>query len=255
MPLTLLAVRCLSDNYAYLIHDPATGATGVVDVPEAAPVIEAMTAKGWALSDIFLTHHHYDHVDGVAELRAATGAAVWGARADAHRLPPLDHALAEGDSIAFGSEHGTVLEVSGHTVGHIAFYFLDSQLAFTADSLMALGCGRLFEGTPDQMWTSLCKLTALPEEIRICSGHDYLAANAAFAQSVDRDNPALAARVAGLDTLRAQSAPMAIATLAEEKATNPFLRASDPSMKSSLGMAGATDAETFAELRARKDRF
>ncbi|SUZ30941.1 Hydroxyacylglutathione hydrolase [Roseibaca ekhonensis] len=255
MPLTLLAVRCLSDNYAYLIHNPATGATGVVDVPEAAPVIDAMTAKGWALSDIFLTHHHYDHVDGVAELRAATGAAVWGARADAHRLPPLDHALAEGDSISFGSEHGTVLDVSGHTVGHIAFHFPDSQLAFTADSLMALGCGRLFEGTPDQMWTSLCKLAALPDDTRICSGHDYLAANAAFAESVDRDNPALAARVAGLDKLRAQSAPMAIATMAEEKATNPFLRASDPSMKSSLGMDRATDAETFAELRARKDRF
>ena len=255
MPLTLVAVRCLSDNYAYLVNDPETGATGVVDVPETAPIIDAMTAYGWALSDIFLTHHHHDHVDGVEELRAATGATVWGARADAHRLPPLDHALAEGDRIAFGSEHGTVLEVPGHTVGHVAFHFPDSQLAFTADSLMALGCGRLFEGTPDQMWSSLCKLAALPDDTRICSGHDYLAANAAFARSVDGDNPALAARVDELDWLRAQGTPMAIATLAQEKATNPFLRASDPQLKASLGMAGANDAETFAELRARKDRF
>lgn len=255
MPLTLLAMRCLSDNYAYIIHDPASGATGVVDVPESAPIIEALTAEGWTLSDIFLTHHHYDHVDGVEDLRAATGAAVWGARADAHRLPVLDHAVAEGDSIAFGGELGTVLDVSGHTVGHLAFHFPDSQLAFTADSLMALGCGRLFEGTPDQMWASLCKLTALPDDTRICSGHDYLAGNAAFARSVDGDNPALAARIDGLDALRAQGAPVAVATLAQEKATNPFLRATDSDLKDSLGMTGATDAETFAELRARKDRF
>ena len=255
MPLTLLAVRCLSDNYAYLIHDPQSGRTGVVDVPEVAPIVDAMTARGWALSDILITHHHHDHIDGVAELQAATGATVWGARADAHRLPPLAHALAEGDPLPFGSDTAQVLDVSGHTLGHIAFYFPRSELAFTADSLMALGCGRLFEGTPAQMWDSLGKLAALPDTTRICSGHDYLAGNAAFALSVDKDNPALADRIAGLDDMRRAGQPMAIATLAQEKATNPFLRASDPDMKTRLGMTGATHAETFAELRARKDRF
>ena len=255
MPLTLHAVRCLSDNYAYLVHDPSSGRTGAIDVPEAAPICDAMTLKGWTLSDILLTHHHHDHTDGVAELHAATGATIWGARADAHRLPPLDHALAEGDTIAFGAESACVIEVPGHTLGHIAFHFPDSQLAFTADSLMALGCGRLFEGTPDQMWTSLTKLTALPDTTRICSGHDYLASNAAFAQSVDGSNPALAARIAMLDEMRRNASPMAIATLAIEKATNPFLRASDPQMKAQLGMATATDVETFAKLRDMKDRF
>jgi len=255
MPLTLHAVRCLSDSYAYLLHDPASGRTGVVDVPEVAPINDALTAKGWALSDIFITHHHHDHIGGVEELRAATGATVWGAAADRHRLPPLDHALAEGDTIPFGTELARVIDVSGHTNGHIAFHFPDSQLAFTADSLMALGCGRLFEGTPAQMWHSLTKLMALPELTRICSGHDYLSGNAAFALSVDGANPALAVRIARFDDMRREAAPMAIATLAEEKATNPFLRAADPSLKAALGMAGATDGECFAELRARKDRF
>lgn len=255
MPLTLLAVPCLSDNYAYLLHDPVSGRTGVVDVPETAPIVDAMTANGWALSDIFITHHHHDHIGGVAELRDATGATVWGAAADAHRLPSLDHALTEGDTIEFGRETARVIDVPGHTIGHIAFHFPDSALAFTADSLMALGCGRLFEGTPAQMWDSLCKLAALPDVTRMCSGHDYLSANAAFAQSVDAANPALATRIARLDEMRREGAPMAIATLAEEKATNPFLRADDPAMKAALGLAGASDVESFAELRARKDSF
>ena len=255
MPLELRAVPCLSDNYAYLLHDPASGRTSVVDVPEVAPIVDVMTAQGWALSDIFITHHHHDHVGGVAELRDATGARVWGAAADAHRLPGLDHALHDGDTIAFGTQSAHVIAVPGHTIGHIAFHFPDSDMAFTADSLMALGCGRLFEGTPAQMWDSLCKLAALPDTTRICSGHDYLAANAAFAQSVDGHTPALAARLQTLDSLRHEGAPMAIATLADEKATNPFLRASDPAMKTALGMTGAGDADCFAELRARKDRF
>ncbi|MCC1480684.1 hydroxyacylglutathione hydrolase [Roseibaca sp. Y0-43] len=255
MPLELLALRCLSDNYAYLLHDAVSGQTAVVDVPEAGPVFAALADTGWALSHILITHHHNDHIGGVEELRAATGAEVWGAKADAHRLPPLDLALAEGDRVAFGGEEAEILDVSGHTIGHIAFHFPQSALVFTADSLMALGCGRLFEGTADQMWTSLSKLTALPDQTRVCSGHDYLAGNAAFAQSVDAANPALAARMDKLDEMRAKGEPMAIATIAEEKATNPFLRASDPQMKAALGMAGASDAKAFAELRARKDRF
>lgn len=255
MPLELLALRCLTDNYAYLLHDAASGETAVVDVPEAAPILTALAERSWSLTHILITHHHHDHIGGVEALREATGAKVWAAKADAHRLPPLDHALAEGDRVTFGGEEVQIFDVSGHTLGHIAFYFPHSALVFTADSLMAMGCGRLFEGTAQQMWTSLSKLAALPDRTRVCSGHDYLAGNAAFAQSVDANNPALTDRINGLDAMRAQNMPMAIATLAEEKATNPFLRASAPDMKAALGMSDASDAETFAELRARKDRF
>ena len=255
MPFVLHAVPCLADNYAYLIHDPASGATAVIDVPEAAPVQQALAAQGWTLTDILITHHHDDHIGGVQDLRAATGARVWGAGGDAHRLPPLDHALAEGDSVTIGHETGHVLDASGHTVGHIAFHFPEAKLAFTADSLMALGCGRLFEGSAQQMWDSLTKFMDLPDDTVICSGHDYIKGNAAFALSVDADNPDLVARIARSDADRKDGKPMAIAPLSLELATNPFLRATDPRMKASLGMPRASDVDTFAHLRALKDKF
>lgn len=255
MSMTLLAVPCLSDNYAYLIHDAQTGATGVVDLPEAAPVLAALRQQGWNLSDIFLTHHHSDHVDGVAEVVAATGARVIGAAADAHRLPPLTTALTPGDAITLGSHGGHCMDVSGHTVGHLAFYFPDSAILFSGDSLMALGCGRLFEGTPAQMWTSLSQLAALPGETRVCSGHDYTAANAAFALSIEPENTQLQERIAGFDAARHSGQPMAVCSLQTELDTNPFLRAGQPHIKAKLSLTSASDAETFAILRARKDNF
>ncbi|MFN7002976.1 MAG: hydroxyacylglutathione hydrolase, partial [Roseinatronobacter sp.] len=241
--------------YAYLLHDPATGRTAVVDVPDVAPIHEVLDAKGYKLSDIFITHHHDDHIGGVMRLREDTGAAIWGAKADAHRLPPLDHALSEGDTMRLGDAEGIVLDVSGHTVGHIAFHFPESALAFTADSLMALGCGRLFEGTPDQMWESLCKLMALPDDTLICSGHDYSKGNAAFALHVDPDNTDLQARVAQMEADRAAGRPMAVVPLGVEKATNPFLRAGAHYLKQAHGRSGASDAEMFAYLRGQKDTF
>ncbi len=255
MALEMMAVPCLRDNYAYLLHDPETGRTAVIDVPDTAPVHDALEQRGWRLTDILITHHHDDHVGGVMRLCEDTGAAIWGARADAHRLPPLDHALSEGDRVAIGSEAGVVLDVPGHTIGHIAFHFPDSRLAFTADSLMVCGCGRLFEGTPAQMWSSLCKLMALPEETLICSGHDYTEGNAAFARSVDPDNQALAERMDQMVSDRAAGRPMATATIALEKATNPFLRAGDTTLKRRHGLVGASDGEMFAYLRALKDTF
>lgn len=255
MPLTLKTVPCLRDNYAYLIHDASSGRTAVVDVPEAAPIERALAQSGWTLSDILITHHHDDHIGGVEALRAATGAAVWGARADQHRLPALDHVLEEGDLMTLGGESGIVIDVPGHTVGHIAFHFPDSALAFTADSLMALGCGRLFEGSAAQMWDSLRKLMALPENTLICSGHDYIKGNGAFALSVDPDNIALKTRLADLEAGRASGKPMATASLGVEKATNPFLRASQDYLKTRCGQATATDLEMFAYLRDLKDRF
>jgi hydroxyacylglutathione hydrolase len=255
MTLQIETVPCLSDNYAFLAHDPETGDTAVVDVPEAGPVLRALDARGWRATDVLLTHHHADHVQGLAELLSAHPARVTGAAADAHRLPPLDRQVAEGDSVTIGGETGTVIDVSGHTVGHIAFHFPQSRVAFTGDSLMALGCGRVFEGTMPQMWESLRKLAALPPDTVICSGHEYTETNARFALSVDPENPALISRSETIQAARARGEPTVPSTMAEELATNPFLRATDAELQDALGMAGADPGKVFAELRARKDRF
>lgn len=255
MSLHLMTIPCLSDNYAYLIHDPTTGQTAVVDVPEARPILDALDQQGWTLSHILLTHHHYDHIDGVEDLLAKAPAQVIGAAADAHRLPPLDRAVAEGDTISIGTESGQVIDVSGHTLGHIAIHFPDSKLVFTADSLMALGCGRLFEGTPSQMHSSLAKLAALPGDTTVCSGHEYTQSNAKFALTIDPDNQALISRAEAVTAARANNQPTVPSLLSEELATNPFLRASDPAIQAHLGMHNAEPVDVFAEIRARKDRF
>ncbi|WP_212524154.1 hydroxyacylglutathione hydrolase [Actibacterium sp. MT2.3-13A] len=255
MPLEIVTLPCLSDNYAYLLHDAVSGATAVVDVPEAAPIQAALSGRGWRLTDILITHHHWDHVDGVEDLRAATGARVVGAAADAHRLPPLDLAVADGDAVRVGGESGTVIDVSGHSVGHVAYHFPDSRAVFTADSLMALGCGRLFEGTPEMMWRSLSRLAALPADTLVYSGHEYTASNAKFARTIEPDNAALISRCDAIAAAREKGAPTVPALLSEELATNPFLRANLPEVKAALGMAHASDAEVFAEIRKRKDHF
>lgn len=255
MTLQILTIPCLSDNYAYLAHDPATGQTAAVDVPEAGPLLRALSDKGWTLSHVLITHHHYDHVDGLTELLAAAPAKVIGAAADAGRLPPLDIAVVEGDTVTIGEESGTVIDVSGHTVGHIAFHFPDSGAVFTADSLMALGCGRVFEGTMPQMWNSLQKLATLPTDTIVYSGHEYTQSNAKFALTVDPTNVDLISRASEIDAARAKGQPTVPSTLAEELATNPFLRATDPAIQAQLGMSGADPAEVFAEIRTRKDCF
>lgn len=255
MPLEIVTIPCLSDNYAFLARDAATGETAVIDVPEAAPVLAELEKTGWRLTQILLTHHHGDHIAGVAEVKAATGASVVGASADAHRLPPLDLALSEDDEVRIGSESGRVIDVSGHTVGHIAFYFPGSSVVFTADSLMALGCGRVFEGTPPQMWSSLSKLAALPRDTMVCSGHEYTETNASFAMTIEPGNPALQARVAEIEKARAEGRPTVPSNLGDELDTNPFLRAGLSEVKSALGMETAADAEVFAEIRRRKDVY
>jgi hydroxyacylglutathione hydrolase len=252
MDLELVTLPCLADNYAYLLHDPASGETALVDVPEAAPVLAELSTHGWRLSQILLTHHHDDHIQGVAEVRAATGARVFGAAADAHRLPPLDGALCEGDVVRLGGHEARVIDVSGHTVGHIAYLF--DGYAFTGDSLMAGGCGRLFEGSPAQMWDSLQKLNDLPDETWICSGHEYTVANLAFAAGLDRANPALQGRIDKVAKARAAGLATVPSKMSGERATNIFLRASNPALKEVLGMQTLSDAEVFAELRARKNR-
>nr|WP_319949382.1 hydroxyacylglutathione hydrolase [uncultured Shimia sp.] len=255
MPLEIATIPCLSDNYAFLIHDKLSGDTAIIDVPDAAPVHDTLEKLGWTLTHVLLTHHHWDHVDGLAALLKQHPATVIGAKADAHRLPALDIEVAEGDTLTFGDETATVIDVSGHTVGHIAFYFEKSGMVFTGDSLMALGCGRLFEGTPDMMFASLSKLAKLPETTLVCSGHEYTASNGRFAQTIDPDNAALTTRIKSVADARDLSRPTVPSLLSEELATNPFLRCGDPDLQKSVGMSGADPAAVFAEIRARKDNF
>ncbi|MEM7317488.1 MAG: hydroxyacylglutathione hydrolase [Pseudomonadota bacterium] len=255
MPLEILTVPCLSDNYAFLLHAPQSGLTVLVDAPEAAPIEQVLKSHGWTLDQIWLTHHHWDHVDGVEELRQRHGASVVGAKADRHRLPPLDLEVDDGTVFSVSREDVHVMDVSGHTVGHIAFYLPDSKVVFTADSLMALGCGRLFEGSAQQMWTSLSKLAALPDETLVCSGHEYTQANGKFAETIEPGNAELQTRIAEIAQARATGTPTVPSTLALEKATNPFLRAAEPEIQEKLGLKGEDPATVFAEIRLRKDNF
>ncbi|MEJ6392398.1 hydroxyacylglutathione hydrolase [Gymnodinialimonas sp. 2305UL16-5] len=251
----IVTIPCLSDNYAFLLHDPETGATACVDVPDAAPILAELSARSWTLSDILITHHHWDHVQGVEDLVEATGAKVWGSDADAARLPPLDHRLIEGDNFNVGSLTVAVLDVSGHCDNHLAFHVPAAKAAFTADSLMALGCGRLFEGTAEQMWGSLSKLAALPADTWVYSGHEYTESNARFALTIEPDNPDLLKRVEQIKAARADGKPTVPSELAQELATNPFLRAAEPGIASHLGLVNAPPAHIFREIRARKDSF
>ncbi|MEM1350879.1 MAG: hydroxyacylglutathione hydrolase [Pseudomonadota bacterium] len=255
MPIEIITIPCLADNYAFLVHDDTTGETALVDAPEAAPILSALTEKGWTLSEIWITHHHFDHVQGVAEILAAYPAKVRGAAADQHRLPPLDIALEEGEEFTFAGQPVRVLDVSGHTLGHIAFYMPDSDAVFTADSLMALGCGRLTEGTAEQMWESLSKIAALPPNTTVFSGHEYTGNNARFALTIEPDNEELILRSRSVEQARAQNQPTVPSLLSLELATNPFLRASNASVRENLDMQGASDVEVFAEVRSRKDAF
>lgn len=255
MPLEIVTVPCRTDNYAFLLNRPGSDAAALVDAPEAGPIAAELARRGWRLTDILLTHHHGDHVEGVAELRARDGARVIGAAADAHRLPPLDVEVAEGDTLGVLGENAQVLDVSGHTMGHIAFHFPATGAVFTGDSLMALGCGRLFEGDAATMWASLSKLAALPPETIVGSGHEYTEANARFALTIEPRNPALISRAEEVRAARSRGRPTVPSVLSEELATNPFLRARLPEVKAAVGMADAPDVEVFAEIRRRKDAF
>lgn len=255
MPMEILTIPCLSDNYAFAIHDESSGQTAVIDVPEAAPILRTLSFKGWGLDQILITHHHQDHIEGLDKLLPAIGAPLVGAKADMHRLPKLELGVEEGDTFALGNQACQVYDVSGHTIGHVAYYYPDAGAVFTGDSLMALGCGRLFEGDAETMWNSLTKLMELPPETMIYSGHEYTAANAKFALSIEPGNKALIARAEDISKARARGDATVPSSLELELATNPFLRAGLPEVKAAVGMVGAPDAEVFAEIRRRKDNF
>ncbi|RME64928.1 MAG: hydroxyacylglutathione hydrolase, partial [Alphaproteobacteria bacterium] len=223
--LDIMQLPVLNDNYVYLVHEPETKLTAAVDPAVAEPVNAALDRRGWRLSHILNTHHHMDHVGGNLALKQAHGCTVVGPRADAARIPGIDIAVGDGDVFTFGTAPAHVFDVPGHTRGHIAYWFKESAALFCGDTLFAMGCGRLFEGTPTQMWASLSKLAALPPETRIYCAHEYTQANGRFALTVEPDNPALAARMKAVDAARAAGQPTVPSTLADELATNPFLRA------------------------------
>lgn len=255
MPIEVTVIPCRTDNYAYLLQDRESGKTAVVDVPDAAPVVDVLARMELPLHQILLTHHHLDHVEGVAALRSETGAIVVGNAEDARRLPPLDSAVSDGDRIAVAGQEAKVIDVSGHTIGHIAYVFADEDWAFTGDSLMMLGCGRVFEGSFEMMYRSLAKFGPMPDTMRICSGHEYAESNARFALSVEPDNPHVQERAEWVRKMRSARSPTVPSPLGAERMTNPFLRCHLPEMKAALGMESAANVDVFAELRTRKDNF
>jgi hydroxyacylglutathione hydrolase len=252
--LVIRQLNALRDNYVYLIRDPETGATGAVDPSEPGPVRAALAETGWRLTHILNTHHHPDHTGGNLALKSESTCTIVGPRADRERIPGIDVDVGDGDDYAFGKQVARVFDVPGHTRGHIAFWFAQSRAVFSGDTLFTLGCGRLFEGTPQQMWHSLSKLKALPAETRVFCGHEYTQANARFALTVEPGNQALIERSARVDRLRAENRSTVPALMGEELATNPFLRADQPGLQAAMGTRGDAVA-TFAEVRRRKDVF
>jgi hydroxyacylglutathione hydrolase len=248
-------VPCLTDNYAYLVHDPEEGICAIVDPSEPGPVKVALVRHGLTLTHILNTHHHLDHTGGNVPLKEEFGAVVVGPEKDRDRIPGIDIGVSEAVPWMFGSHLARVLEIPAHTRAHIAFAFEDDEAVFTGDTLFAMGCGRLFEGTPEMMWASLSKLMQLDGRTAVYCGHEYTLSNGRFALTLEPGNAALQSRMAEVQQLRAKSAPTIPSTLALEKQTNPFLRPNSLEIRATLNMANASDVEVFGEMRRRKDSF
>lgn len=254
MPLDLHVFRTLSDNAGALLHDPASGACAAVDVPDAGEVMAAARDKGWTITDIFVTHAHADHTQGVAAVKQATGAAVVGPQ-DAASLAPLDRIVGEGDSVTLGQDRFEIWHTPGHSAGHLSYVGLSSRIALVGDVVFVMGCGRVQPGQMAQMWGSLSRLMALPGDIRLVCGHDYTLANARFARSVDPANAALSARFGEAEAAKREGRFWAMTTVAQEQATNPFFRAGEAALAEAVGRARAPASEVFAALREAKNTF
>ncbi len=239
--LTVVQIPVLSDNYVYLAHDESSGATAVIDPAVEVPVLDAAAARGWTITDIWNTHWHPDHTGANLAIKAATGCRITGPAGEAAKIPGIDRAVVHGDTVTLGNAIATVIDVPGHTAGHNAYWIASDDVLFCGDTLFALGCGRLFEGTAVEMHASLGRLMALPDTAKVYCAHEYTAANARFAATVEPGNAALAARIGEITDLRSRSLPTVPSTIGLERATNPFVR--------------AADATEFAARRAAKDAF
>ncbi len=253
--LEIVQIPVLTDNYIYLLHEPEQNFTAVVDPALTEPVLDALHQNGWILDCILNTHHHWDHVGANLELKAETQCQIWGAEVDQQRIPGLDKMLKNQEEVCFGAERIKIFHTPGHTLGHIVYFFQSSHVLFSGDTLFSMGCGRLFEGTPEQMWTSLQLIKGLPKDSRVYCAHEYTQANASFAKTIEPENPWLKQRIAEVEQLRAAGLSTIPTCLETELNTNPFLRADCQEIKKTLGMLGSKDVATFARIRELKDQF
>jgi hydroxyacylglutathione hydrolase len=253
--LDIRQIPVLSDNYVYLIREPKSGAVAVVDPAVTDEILAEANKLGWKITHILNTHHHSDHIGGNEAIKAATGCTIVGPAHDPDRIPGMQIQVKDGDTYMFGDEAAQVFFVPGHTRGHIAYWFKDSHALFCGDTMFSIGCGRLFEGTPQQMWTSLSRLRALPPETRIYCAHEYTQSNVRFAVSINPGNAALRAYEAEVTDKRARNIPTIPTTLKLERAANPFLRADEPDLQEAISMLGKDPVDVFAEVRRRKDVF
>lgn len=251
----VIQIPCLDDNYAYLIHDPESHITLSIDTPVAEVILDALSEQGWKLTHILNTHHHWDHVGGNLALKAATGCQIIGPVGEQERIPGIDQTVKEGDVLDLGNFSIEVTETPGHTLGHVVYYIPALESAFVGDTLFSMGCGRLFEGTAEQMWHSLQKLMRWPDKTLIYCAHEYTTANGQFALSIEPENSDLRKRLEQVHALRADDQPTIPTTMQLEKKTNPFLRANVPLVRRSLDLESAAAVDVFATIRKRKDTF
>lgn len=255
MTIKIHQFTCRTDNFGVLLHDTDSGLTALIDAPEEAAILAAIEETGWKPDMILTTHHHNDHVEANLALKQKFNLRIIGPKAEADKIPGIDRQVVEGDTIPFGTHAIEVIETPGHTAGHVSYFLADAGIAFTADTLFALGCGRLFEAPPPVMFDSLKKLAALPPGTKVYCGHEYTLSNARFALTVDPKNNQLKERAGRIEKLRADGKTTLPTTIGEELATNPFLRWKDAGVRKALGMESAADVDVFAEIRKRKDSF
>lgn len=254
MPLETILVPCLTDNYAVLVHDADTGKTLCVDAPDARPIQTALAEKNWKLDTILITHRHYDHVEGLELLKNVYKAKVIGPAAEAQHIPSLDEKVSEGASLEFAGHPIEVIETPGHTMGHVCYHWPEDKLLFSGDTLFILGCGRLFEGSPADMWDSLSKLKSLPKDTKVYCGHEYTLSNAEFAIKIEPGNIDLQTRLVEIKEARSAMQPTLPSTIGAELKTNPFLRPDSTAIRTTLNMENAADEDVFAAIRKRKDQ-